>query len=104
MLEDGTPVDPAEVSPDKTGALVHKSGKVAIGDHGNYRTTGIDLDDKGKPLFGGKGDHDRNGTSGGTAAPTKEDPPAKADDANKTEDMNPEPASAPKAKKPYKTR
>lgn len=89
ILEDGTPVDPNEVTRDDGGALVHKGGKVAVGDHGNHLTTGVDLDESGKPLFGGKGDHDGDGSFGG---------------AKKTEDMKPEPKSAPAKKPGYKTR
>lgn len=83
ILEDGTPVDPNDVTRDETGALVHKSGKVAVGNHGNHLTTGVDLDDGGKPLLGG------NGSTGGT---------------KKTEDMKPEPQPAPAKNPRYKTR
>ncbi len=87
VLEDGTPVPPGEVAPNKEGALAHKMGLVAMRDDGETpRSRGVDVD--AKP-FGGKGDHDDNGQAGG---------------AKKTADMKPEPPPAPKAKKPYKTR
>jgi hypothetical protein len=92
-LEDGSAVDPNEVTRDETGALVHKNGMVAVGDHGNYRTTGVDLSDDGEPLFGGKGDHDKNGSTGGGA------PAAKTDTV-----MEPAPKPAPAKKPGYKTR
>lgn len=105
VLEDGKIVDPAEVAPDKSGALAHKSGVRVALRNGVPHSSGVELDDKtGKPLFAGKGDHDHNGSTGGVAPAEKEPAPAKADDGKKTTDMQPEPASAPKPKKPYKTR
>ena len=75
VLEDGTAVSPAMRS------------------HDTPSSRSVEIDEKtGKPLFGGKGDHDNNGSTGG-AAPAK-----------RTTEMKPEPASPPKAKKPYKTR
>lgn len=46
VLEDGSPGDPAEVSPDEAGVLRHKDGRaVAIGAHGNPRSRGMSADD-----------------------------------------------------------
>jgi hypothetical protein len=88
VLEDGTPVHPSEVAPNDKGRLTHKLGLVAMRDDGETpRSRGVDVDER-KP-FGGKGDHDDNGKTGG---------------AKKTVEMMPEPASAPKAKPGYKTR
>lgn len=98
LLEDGTPVDPNEVAPNDTGRLAHKSGLVAMREDGETpRTRGVDVDASGNPLFGGKGDHDDNGTAGGSR---------KADDAppKKTEDMKPAPKPAAAKKPGYKTR
>lgn len=88
VLEDGSTVHPSEVSFNEDGRLSHKSGLVAMRDDGETpRSRGVDVDDK--PRFGGKGDHDKNGSDGG---------------AKKTAEMKPETPPAPKAKKPYKTR
>lgn len=103
LTEDGKPVDPRECGR-KNGVLVHKSGaKIAMRFPDCPRSTGVDLDAKGKPLFGGKGDHDKNGTTGGAASPVEEAP---ADDApdKKTEDMQAEEKPAPAKRGPYKTR
>jgi hypothetical protein len=51
VLEDGSCGDPREVALDDKGALRHKDGRaVAIGDHGNPRSSGVDLDADGKLL------------------------------------------------------
>lgn len=90
VLEDGTAVHPSEVAPNKDGRLAHKSGLVAMRDDGETpRSRGVDVDDTGKQPFGGKGDHDGNGSTGG---------------AKKTEDMKPEAKPAPAKKPGYKTR
>lgn len=45
VLEDGSSADPSEVAPDAKGVLRHKSGMaVAIGDHGNPRSRGVDAE------------------------------------------------------------
>lgn len=98
VLEDGTAVPPSEVAPNDKGALAHKNGLVAMRDDGETpRSRGVDVDDGGKRPFGGKGDHDNNGSDGG--AKKSDEPPA-----SKTEDMQPEPKPA-RVKRPgYKTR
>lgn len=66
LLEDGTTVDPNECTV-VDGVLTHESGvAVAMRNHDCPMSTGVDLDDSGKPLFGGKGDHDGNGSAGGS--------------------------------------
>lgn len=46
VLEDGTAVDPNEVSADEAGVLFHTSGAaVAIGEHGNPLSKGIDVEE-----------------------------------------------------------
>ncbi|MEQ9634803.1 MAG: hypothetical protein RLW68_01830 [Devosia marina] len=66
MLEDGTPVDPAECST-VDGVLTHESGKpVAMRSHDCPMSTGVDIDEAGKVPFGGKGDHDGDGSAGGS--------------------------------------
>lgn len=91
VLEDGTPADPNECAPNDAGQLVHKSGALVAMRGAIPSSTGVDVDEGGKLLFGGKGDHDGNGTPGGSA-------PAK------TEDMKPEPKPAPAQQQGYKTR
>lgn len=88
VLENGEKANPAEVAVDEKGVLNHKGVPVAMkGDV--HHSTGVDLDESGKPLFGGKGDHDNDGTAAG---------------AKTTGDMKPEPPKE-SAKKPgYKTR
>lgn len=67
VLEDGTAVDPNEVV-DLDGVLTHKGGApVALRGPGWPKSTGVDVDEAGKALFGGKGDHDGNGSTGGAA-------------------------------------
>lgn len=89
LLEDGTPVDPNECA-DVDGVLTHQSGApVAMRSHDCPMSTGVDVDDGGKPLFGGKGDHDGNGTAGGS----------KPDQVQKPKDMQ-----AGQPKQGYKTR
>lgn len=92
VLEDGTPVHPSEVTSDEKGVLTHKNGPVAM--RGEFpRSTGVDVDEKtGKRVFDGKGDHDDDGSVGGSA-------PAK-----KTAEMKPEPAPKAAPKPGYKTR
>lgn len=47
LLEDGTPVNPAEVAPNDKGALMHKSGSpVAIGAHGNPKSRSVDVEEE----------------------------------------------------------
>lgn len=49
-LENGEVVSPADVAPDKSGALVHKSG-VAVAMNGSVpHSFGVELDDKGKRI------------------------------------------------------
>lgn len=68
VLENGTTVHPSEVAPNESGALAHKSGLVAMRDDGETpRSVGVDVDEA-QP-FGGKGDHDGNGTAGGAKTP-----------------------------------
>ena len=70
ILEDGSTVDPADCSPDDAGSLTHNSGvKVQMRSHDCPMSTGVDVDDSGKPPFAGKGDHDGDGKAGGAAAP-----------------------------------
>ncbi len=91
VLEDGAIVSPQEVAPNAEGRLAHKSGLVAMRDDGETPLSrGIDLGDNGKPYFGGKGDHDGNGTVGGSKP--------------KTADMTPEETPAPAKRAGYKTR
>lgn len=111
VLEDGSPVDPSEVSRNKDGRLAHKSGLVAMRSPGVPRSRGVDLDESGKLLFGGKGDHDDDGTTGGAKQPdpVKEPEPEKpadppADPPVKTTEMKPEPAPAPAKRPGYKRR
>lgn len=90
VLEDGTSVHPSEVAPNDKGRLAHKTGLVAMRDDGETpRSRGVDVDDTGKQPFGGKGDHDDNGSTGG---------------AKKTEDMKPAPKPKAARKPGYKTR
>lgn len=64
VLEDDTVADPREVAPDDGGVLRHKGGQaVAMGPHGP-RSRGVDVE-----MFGGKGDHDKDGQPGGVAKP-----------------------------------
>lgn len=44
VLVDGRVVDPAEVSPDQTGALMHASGVAVATSGGVPRSRGVDLD------------------------------------------------------------
>lgn len=89
VLEDGTAVDPNECNT-VGGVLTHKSGKpVAMRSHDCPMSTGVDVDASGKALFGGRGDHDGNGSAGG----------AKPADVPKPKDMQPE-----RPQQAYKTR
>lgn len=93
ILEDGSTVDPADCGPDDTGALAHKSGvKVQMRSHDCPMSTGVDVEDSGKPSFAGKGDHDGNGSDGGAKTPV-------AAPAAKPKDMR-----AQQPKQGYKTR
>lgn len=48
VLEDGSSADPRQVAPDDKGVLRHSNGMaVAIGAHGNHRSRGVDVDQKG---------------------------------------------------------
>lgn len=90
VLEDGSTVHPSECAFNEDGKLAHKSGLVAMRDDGETpRSRGVDIDETGKQPFGGKGDHDDNGSTGG---------------AKKTEDMKPAAKAAPAKKPGYKTR
>ncbi len=83
------------------GALSHKNGLVAMRSHDCPRSRGVEVDESGKLLFGGKGDHDGNGEPGGAkqAEPAKEpEPPVK------TTEMKAEPAPAPVKQPNYKRR
>ena len=91
VLEDGTAVDPIECAPDEGGVLTHSSGaKVKMRSFDCPMSTGVDIEDGYVP-FGGKGDHDGNGTTGGAARA-------------KTEDMKPAPTPKPAQQQGYKTR
>lgn len=70
VLEDGSTVDPSEVSPNKEGRLAHKSGLVAMRSPDCPRTRSVDVD---------------------TTAPAKEPPTPPADEGKKTEEMKPAP-------------
>lgn len=104
VLEDGTAVPPSEVAPNEKGALAHKSGLVAMRDDGETpRSRGVDVDESGKQLFAGKGDHDGDDHAGGTKKPA-EPSPAPAAVPKRTTEMRPA-KPKPQAKKPgYKTR
>ena len=92
VLEDGTAVHPSEVAPNEAGVLAHKSGLVAMRADGETpRSVGVDVDGSGNRPFGGKGDHDSNGSAGGAKAP--------ATPAAKPKDMR-----AQQPKQGYKTR
>lgn len=92
VLEDGTPVDPNECATNEKGRLAHKDGLVALREDGETpRSRGVDVDAKGKPLFGGKGDHDGNEKAGGSKP-------------KQTAEIKPEPKPAPAKKAGYKTR
>lgn len=90
LLEDGTPVDPSDCTADEKGNVItHKDGGVvAMRAPGVPSSRGVDLDEDGKLLFGGKGDHDDNGSAGGS----------------KKADMTAEPKPKADAKPGYKTR
>lgn len=95
VLEDDSVVRPSECSLDKSGRLAHKNGLVAMRNDGETpRSRGVDVDDAGHQPFGGKGDHDGNGSTGGAKKPRPK----------KTEDMQPEPQPRPAKKPGYKTR
>lgn len=48
VLVDGSSADPREVAPDHKGVLRNKKGvAVAVGDHGNPSTRGVDVSDGG---------------------------------------------------------
>lgn len=104
VTEDGNTVDPAECSR-KNGVLTHSSGaKIAMRRPDCPRSRGVDVDAKGNLPFGGKGDHDKNGTVGGVASPAPAPVPPSEPTPVHTEDMKPEPKPA-RAKRPgYKTR
>ena len=66
LLEDGTAVDPNECAT-VDGVLMHESGAaVAMRSHDCPMSTGVDIDEDGRAPFGGKGDHDGNGSTGGS--------------------------------------
>jgi hypothetical protein len=66
VLEDGSSADPREVSPDGKGVLRAKSGAaVAVGDHGNPRTRGVEVDEKGAEVKQKAPAKDRQVKSGG---------------------------------------
>lgn len=107
VLEDGTAVHPSEVAADKNGALAHKKGLVAMrGD--TPRSRGVDIDESGKQLFAGKGDHDGDDRSGGTKKPdapaTTPAPPATTAAPAKDREMKPAKPKPAQPQKPYKTR
>lgn len=95
VLEDGNVADPSECTPDEKGALTHESGvKVAMRFADCPMSRGVDLDDRtGKLMFGGKGDHDGNGSVGGAKGGKKT-----------ASEMKPEEPPAAKPRKGYKTR
>lgn len=110
VLEDGKVADPNECTSDEKGALTHKSGvKVAMRFPDCPMSRGVDVDERtGKLMFGGKGDHDGDGSVGGSAPKTGNFttnevraasglPPARTD-------MKPEPPPAAKPRRGYKTR
>ncbi|KFL31477.1 hypothetical protein JP75_07995 [Devosia riboflavina] len=107
VLEDGNAADPAECA-DQDGVLTHSSGvKVAMRSPGVPRSRGVDLDESGKQLFGGKGDHDGNGAAGGakpTDEPKPSTPAATETSAVVTEDMQPAQRPAPARNPGYQTR
>ncbi len=105
VLEDGTYVDPSECSR-KDGLLTHKNGPVAMRRPGLPRSTGVDLDEAGKPLLGGKGAPDVTDTAGGAKQPESEPEPAPAAEPAPvvTEVMAAEPEPAPAPRPAYKRR
>lgn len=78
VLEDGSVVNPSEVTNDN-GILSHKSGKVAMRSPGVPMSRSVLLDKAGKVVddgarpFGGKGDHDGDGKTGGAKKPEIKD-------------------------------
>jgi hypothetical protein len=99
VLEDGTAVDPSECTADEMGnVLTHKSGKVAMRAPGVPMSRGVDLEESGKLMFAGKGDHDGDGSVGGAAAKTPPRP------ASADTQMRPTPAPKRAARQGYKTR
>ena len=108
VLEDGSVADPSEVSMNDDGRLAHKSGLVAMLSHDCPRSRGVEVDESGKLLFGGKGDHNDDGTTGGAKQPetVKEPEPEKPADVppGKTTEMKAEPAPAPAKQPNYKRR
>lgn len=110
VLEDGNVADPSEVTLNDGGRLAHASGLVAMRSHDCPRTRGVEVDESGKLLFGGIGDHDGNGEPGGVkqSEPAKE-PEEPADPASvtppvKTTEMKAEPAPSPANQPNYKRR
>jgi hypothetical protein len=69
VLVDGNAVHPSEVSVNDKGELVHKSGVAVEMRDETPRSRGVEVD-VAKP-FGGKGDHDGNGSAGGAAPAAK---------------------------------
>ena len=114
VLEDGTAVDPSEVSRNETGALAHPNGLVAMRSPDCPRSRGVDVGTDGKLLFAGWGGHDGIGAAGGAgaepvvaAAPVAEAAGASAPPAPepiKTADMTAAPAPAPVKNPGYQTR
>lgn len=105
VMEDGSAGDPRAIAPGKDGRLVHKDGrKVAYAPHGP-RSRSIDVPPK---PFGGKGDHDGDGRTGGSVPALKrgEISPneARGDQLKITGDMKAEDPPAEKPKRGYKTR
>lgn len=91
VLEDDSVVHPGEVTTEADGSLTHKSGKVAM--RGDVPSTrGVEVDEEtgkrvydgphdhlhadwpgAQPPFGGKGDHDGDGKTGGAKKPEAKD-------------------------------
>lgn len=80
VLEDGTYGDPKDVAPGQKGCLVHKNGlAVKMRAPDVPLTSGVDVDEHGKQMFAGKGDHDNSGKIGGSAAPPEAPPKVTAE-------------------------
>jgi len=69
VLEGGSTAHPLDVMRDAQGVLRHKDGRaVALRANGTPRSRSVEVDERtGKPPFGGKGDHDGDGRTGGSA-------------------------------------
>lgn len=100
VLEDGTAVDPKEVSRNEDGALAHKNGLVAMRFPDCPRSIGVDVDDNGKA----EGPPAAIAPEPEAAVPAQPEVAVDADHAEVTTDMTPEPQPIPAKQPGYKTR